>query len=554
MEVQTFPMAQMGEEGPLVLAILNTLATLILLLACINVTNLLLARANERARETAVRLALGAPRIRLALQSMWESVILCLLGGGLATGLALWGLSATTTWTRAHLEGNLAFWWNWGFDRTVLLAAGAFVTVAIAVLGGATAIRTANTRFNAILQEGGARTGNRREGRVARGVVVVQVATVSILMFFGSMSAIVARRVATMNLGYDTRNLSSTSFDLPVERYPDGAARRRFFQSFYDRLAARAEIDGVVLRAPLADITDRSGTFELRHEPGRSASPNTYVRAVLGPLTTLGVALREGRSFDSRDHETSEPTAIVSRSFALRYWPGHSPLGRQIRLAGLGATEPWRTVVGVVDDVLLGNPLSRDQSAIAVYVPLRQTAATSATVLFRHRGNPIAGQVAFQQVLADIDPLIAPPRVQSYEEVLAKSTLMANSVTKLFGACFGFALLLAASGTYGLMARSIGRRTREIGVRRALGATDRTILVMLLSQGGRQLGIGAVVALPVMVAIGIGFAHFFPIEAGVAIVTAIAASTFVSTVVLAATWLPTRRAVAIEPRDALWQE
>jgi len=125
MAVRSFPMAQIGEEGPLAFAVLNALAAFILLLACVNVTNLLLARANERVRETAVRLALGAPRGRLVMQNMWETILLCVAGGVLATGLAVWGLGAVDAWARAHLEGNLPFWWSWGFDRTVLLSAGA---------------------------------------------------------------------------------------------------------------------------------------------------------------------------------------------------------------------------------------------------------------------------------------------------------------------------------------------------------------------------------------------------------------------------------------------
>jgi ABC-type antimicrobial peptide transport system permease subunit len=131
---------------------------------------------------------------------------------------------------------------------------------------------------------------------------------------------------------------------------------------------------------------------------------------------------------------------------------------------------------------------------------------------------------------------------------------MARSVAVLFGGAFGFALLLAVSGTYGLMARSIGRRTREIGVRRALGATDRIILVMLLSQGGRQLGVGALVALPLTLLVGWGFSRYFPVALSLAIATAVLVSVVVTGVVLLATWIPTRRAVAVEPREALWGE
>jgi predicted permease len=554
MTVGSFPMAQIGEEGPLVLAVLNALATLILLLACINVTNLLLARANERARETAVRLALGAPRGRLIMQGMWESIVLCLAGGVLATGLAVWGLDAINGWARTHLEGNLAFWWVWGPDRTVLLAAGGFVTLAIGVLGGVIARRVVQTEISAVLQEGGARSGGRREGRVARLLVITQVATVSVLMFFGSMSAIVAYRVATVDLGYDTRNLQSTSVDLPGDRYPGPESRGRFYQHLFDQLSARPELDGVVLRVSRADIADEAGSFALADRETGGTAQRAHVQAVLGPLTPLGIALHEGRFFDSRDDEAAAGTAIVSASLAERYWPGRSPLGAQVRLSGLGETGEWRTVVGVVGDVLLGNPLSRARSPIAIYVPLRQSDSRLATVVFRHRQSVVAGQAAFHQSLGAVDPRLVPGTVQSFEEVLAKTTLIARSVTGLFGACFAFALLLAVSGTYGLMARSIGRRTREIGVRRALGATDRTILLMLLGQGGRQLAVGALLALPLTLLVGWGFSRYFPIAFSLSAGTAALVSLSITAIVLAATWLPTRRAIAIEPSEALWRE
>jgi predicted permease len=552
MTVRSFPMAQIGEEGPLALAVLNTLAGLILLLACINVTNLLLARANERVKETAVRLALGAPRARLVLQSMWESVLLCLAGGVVATALAVWGLGAVDAWARTHLEGNLPFWWVWGFDRTVLLSAGIFVTAAIAVLGAVVGARSARAEVRSVLQEGGTRGGGRREGRVMRALVVTQVSVVSVLMFFGCMAWIVADRVVHADLGFDTRRLLTTSVDLPDERYPDAAVRGRFFQGLLDDLERRPELDGVLLRDPLAELETPRGVVEIA-DPAAAVSPRAHVLPVLGSTEILGAAPREGRPFDTRDADDAVPTAIVSRSFAARAWPGGTALGRQIRLSGLDEKSS-RTVVGVVDDVLLGNPLSRRRSSDAVYVPLRQSGAAEAVVTFRHRGDRVAATTAFLAALSSVDPLIVPSNVASFEEVTAKMSLIARSVAALFGLCFGFAVLLAASGTYGLMARSIVRRTRDLGVRRALGATDSRIVAMLLREGGRQLGIGALFAMPLTLLTAWGFSRYFPVGLAISISAAVGVSAAVGALVLAATWLPARRAVAVPLRDALGRE
>lgn len=550
MSVQTYPIAQIGEEAPMVIAILNTLAALILVLACINVTNLLLARANERARETAVRLALGAPRGRLIMQSVWECVLLCVMGGLLATALATWGLVSLNTWAQTALEGNLTFWWVWGYDRSVLIGAGVFVTLAVIVLGGIASRRAVNTEINAVLQEGASRAGSRKEGRIARLLVIVQVVTVSLLLFFGSIAAIVALKVVNVDFGYRTDRLLSAGYNLPEDRYATEEARGRFFQAMQDQLSQRAEINGAVTRATLSDEKIQ---FEIIQPGGTTTRGDAYMRGVLGTLQTLGISLSDGREFDGRDDEAGAPTVMISQSMATQYWPGRSPVGSQIRFVGRGDSLVLRTVVGVVSDVLMGDPFSRTRTTIGAYLPLRQTGTMSAVISFRHRGSEPAARSAYHEVIGSIDPLIASD-IRSFDEILGKMTLIARSVSKLFGGAFGFALLLAVSGTYGLMARSISRRTREIGVRRALGATDGIILKMLVGQGARQLGVGAIIALPFTLAIGWGFSRYFPISLAVTVTTALAVSAAITIIVMAATWLPTRRAIAIEPRDALWRE
>ena len=553
MTVQSFQFSQIGDEAPLVLAVLNTLAALILLLACINVINLLLARANERARETAVRLALGASRTRLIMQTSWESILLGIAGGILGTALAVWGLNAVNAWAATALEGNLAFWWVWGYDSSVLVAAGAFVTGAIVVLAFVASRRAASTEINAVLQDGVSRAGGRGEGRVARLLVAAQVVAVSLLMYFGSLSAIVAYQVVNLDFGYDTRNLLSAGLALPEDRYPTQTSRGRVFQGVFDSLTQRAEVEGALLRASLAGIADRGGEVEIEGQSGEAGRARAHVLAVLGPLTPLGIGLREGRFFDSRDDENGARTALVSQAMAERYWPRRSPIGERITLVGIGEELESRTVVGVVGNAVLGSPLSRTRSETAVYVPLRQTRAGGATVEFRHRGNEPAAAAAYHETLAALDPLLVSD-IRSFEEMLSTMTVLATSVTRLFGACFAFALLLAVTGTYGLMARSIGRRTREIGVRRALGASDRAIVAMLLGQGGRQIGIGALIALPFTFAIGWAFSLVFPVSPAVSIATALSVSGAISLIVLAATWVPTRRAIAIAPQDALRRE
>lgn len=551
---ESFPAAQIGEERTLVFTVLNVLAALILLLALVNVTNLLLARANERVRETAVRVALGASTGRLVMQGMWETIILCTSGGLLGTAGAAWGLSAITRWTSVNLPDNLAFWWVWQMDAVTLLSAGAFVTLAITVLGSVISLRTTRMNVREVIQDGSARSGSRRDARFSRILVATQVATVTVLMFFGVVGGVVTKRVVSMDPGFDTHQLLNGGISPPDVRYATPASRAALYRNAQAAMSAQDALSGVLLRNAVADKESDGGTFALRDARALRVAPTAHVQAVLGDLGTIGVRVLDGRALDASDDATRAPVVVISRSLALRLWNGRSPVGEQLRLTGAGDTVQFRTIVGVTSDQLYGNPLSRERSADAIYVPLLQHDAPYTTFVARYGSTEAAARTALLSSLAGVDPLLMPESVQPFDEALRKMTLIAVSVAKLFAACFGFALLLALVGTYGLMSRSIASRTREIGVRRALGATDAGVARLLLGQGGRQLGVGTLVALPLLVAIGLAVRHFFPIGGTLTTALAVGVSVSIVALVLGATWLPTRRVLRVPLSQALRTE
>ncbi len=551
--VESFPAVQFGEERALVFTVLNLLAALILLLALVNVTNLLLARANERIRETAVRLALGASNARLVMQGMWETIILCVAGGALGTAGAAWGLSAITRWTQANLQGNLAFWWVWQVDRVTVLCAGGFVTVAIAVLGSVVSRRVTRTNVREVVQDGSARSGSRSEGRLSRALVATQVTTVTVLMFFGVLSGEVAYRFVRLDPGYNTTNLLQGGVEPTAARYGTPGDRAALFRTVHARLAEHREIDGVLMRRTLADRLSAEGRFAVRESPAGEL-PTAHIRAMLGRFSTMGITVAQGRELDETDDESRTPVVVISRSLAAGHWQGRSPVGDQLRLAGVGDTLRWYTIVGVANDIPYGNPLARDRSPDAIYGSLLQFDSPFAAVVIRYRTSEVAGREALMEAFGSIDPLLVPESVQPQAEVLRKAGLMATSVSQLFGACFAFALLLALVGTYGLMSRSIGLRTREIGVRRALGASDANLTRLLLVQGGRQVGIGAVIAAPILLVVGMGFRYYLPISGWLATAAGVLVSVTIVALVLAATWVPTRKVLQVTPRDALGVE
>ncbi len=549
--VESFPSVQIGEERTLVFTALNVLATLILLLALVNVTNLLLARANERTRETAVRLALGASSGRLVMRGMWETIILCIAGGALGTAGVAWGLRAITGWTRSNLEGNLAFWWVWQMDGVTLITAAAWVTVAVVVLGSVISLRTMRMNVREVMQDGSARSGSQREGRLSRTLVAAQVTTVTALMFFGVMAGVIADRVMTLNPGFSTTKLLQSGIAPPVARYTSERSRAALFRNLHDRLAGDAEFDGVILRTSLADQQSDRGRFAVRDTRATAVLPSAHIQAVLGDLATLGIKVREGRALNSGDDISRERVVMISSSLANRIWGIRSPLGEQLRLAGVDDTTEFRTIVGVTSDIALGNPLSRNRTSDAIYVPLLQSTNTYSALLVRFRSSETAARQALLAEFAAVDPLLIPDKIQPFDEILRKAGLIARSVSRLFAFCFGFALLLALVGTYALMSHSIGLRTRELGVRRALGASDRVVARMLLTQGGRQLGVGSVLAAPLLAVIALVFQHYFPISGLVAITIAIVVSVSIVALVLMAIWVPTKKVLDVPLSDAL---
>ncbi len=554
MVVESFPAAQIGDERTLAFTFMNVCAALILLLALVNAATLLSARANERVRETAVRMALGASRGRLVMQGMWEGIILCLIAGIVGTAAVAWGLQAITSWTQAKMPENLAFWWVWRVDLVTLLAAGAFVTIAIAVLGGVVSVRAVRTNVREVLQDSGARGGLRREGRLARVLVAMQVTVVTVLMFVGVLSGVMARRVVTIDPGYDPTDVLQAALIPPPHRYPTVEERHEVYRLVQTGLAERPALDRVMARTQLAEHRSERGRFAMLESDAASVLPTAHILATLGAISTLGIDVIDGREFAVSDDRTRAPVVLISQSLAARHWRGRSPVGTQVRLAGVGDTLQWRTIVGVVSDIPYGDPLSRDRTPDAIYVPVLQVDAPFVNVIVHHSATELAGRQALHDVFGAVDPLLVPGYVFRAQEVIDKASLITTGMTKLFGSCFAFALLLAVAGTYGLMSRSIGLRIREIGVRRALGATDAVATRMLLAQGARQLGVGTLVAAPILAVVGAATTHFFPLDGTLTVAAGVLVSTAIIAVVLAATWLPTRKVLRVPLRDALWRE
>lgn len=551
--VSTFQMAQMGPDGPVIYAILNVVSLFILLLACVNVGNMLLARTNERIREVAVRVALGAPRWRLVIQMMLESVIICVVGGVLAVLLAGWALHSTNRFLNSNFEGDLPYWWRWGLDTGTVVAGGVFVLLAIALVSALPTYSATRVNANTLLRDGTRGARGRTSGRISRILVTVEIVLISVVMLVGSAMAIVAYRAAHVDYGMDITRLLTMPVDLQGEKYAKPDDQLLFFNRTLDAMRRDNEIEAAM-------VMQDQGERQFAIDDAEYGNANDYPKATLVVMsdtpTPLATRLIEGRAFDGRDNATGLKSIVVSESLAHAYWPQGSALGRRIRLIKDGATQEQRIVVGVVGNIRRGDNLltTDDKTYAALYVPMAQMIVPSAHILARYRGAEQAGRVSMQRAVTSIDGYVVPGGVVSYNELLEKITLMATTMTDLFVRCGIFALLLAMTGIYGLSSNAIVQRTQEIGVRRALGATDQGIVRFFLGQGVRQLAIGFVISGLLSVALLYLVAQFTGVGVVTLALVAIAVAAIVSGLVIVASFVASRRAVAQEPAVSLRYE
>jgi predicted permease len=548
-EILSFQEESWGALGHVIFGVLNLLSLSILLLAAVNIGNLLLARTNARMNEIGVRVALGAPRLRLIVQTALENVILCALGGALAVFLAVKALEATSGFMRALLGNNMPFWWTWSLDGQVVAVAVVLLALTVVVVSVLPAFSVMRADPNALLKDG-ARAGRGLEtGRISRALVTVQVALISAVMLVGTAVTLIAGRTADFDWGMDTANLYMMGIELPEDRYATVAEQ----SSFYDRLLAELRATPGV---DAARIMQESGAAPFATEGAEYATPRDRPAAWLVVLsespTPIGPTLIEGRTFDSSDNATGLKTALVSRNLAREQWPDKPPLGETIDIGIGGSATEQRVIVGVVGDIAFDPVGMTAAGNSAIYVPLPQRILPRSRAIVRHFGEDAAVRSALYEALARIDPTIA-PNIQTYDTAIGQITLFSRTMTKLFAGCGAFAILLAITGIYGMSSNAVVLRTHEIGLRRALGATNGSVIGLFVRQSARQLTIGLSLSALLSVAVLVVIRQGFSIGAGEIALIGATVVLVVAATVLLSVYLSVQSAIRLDPSSALRQ-
>ena len=544
----------LGDEvtGPLkpVLLLLMGAVGFVLLIACVNVANLLMMRAAGRQKEMAVRLAIGAGRFRLVRQMLVEGMLLAFLGGGLGLAMAFWFKEALVAGIPASIPQFHPIELNW----TVLLFTLALVSIAGLGFGALPALWASRTDLNPALKDNGRGTSEGPDhGRLRATFVIVEVALSVVLLIGAGLLVRSFERVLSTNPGFRPQHVLTASIDLPPAEY----SRDEQVIAFYRQLMGRlANTPGIVAAGgstdlPLLGAWTHAFTPEGHRQPPGAGINVCNHSVIYGDyLQTIGVPLLRGRYFTEQDGPESSHVLIVSEALAKKYWPGEDPLGKRLKWGPPESTDPWMTVVGVAGDVKQG-PLD---SAVALhtYEPYAQLGAlTSLRIAVRGPGDPAGLAAALRAVAWGLDRQLALGSVRTMEQVISRSTASRRFSLSLLSSFAALALLLAAIGIYAVLAYSVARRTHEIGVRMAMGARRGDVARLVLGQGLRVTAIGT--ALGVLGALGLTRflrSLLYEVQPSDPPTFAVVLVLLVS-VSIVASYLPARRAMRVDPMVAL---
>jgi predicted permease len=556
-EIQTFTQFFIGPNGALIYGSMWGAVGFVLLIACANLANLLLARAIGRSREISVRIALGAGRWRIIRQLLIESVMLSGLGGFLGWWIAKWGVR---TYELAMDRKSSWLVVDYTMDHRVLAYLIA-ISIGTGILFGlAPALRLSKLDINAGLKDGGRGSvsgagGGGRVKHLSTLLVTGEMALAIVLLAGAGVMIRSYLKIHTADIGVNTANILGAAVDLPPAKYARAEDKISFYERLITRLGAMPGVESVATAdglpaccssrlpyelagAPKADDSRRARLAEMKISPG-------YFRA-------LGARLLSGREFNDADSASGVPVAIVNQLLAAQFWPGEDPLGKRLRFFNRDAPGPWLTVVGVVSNIIQ-NDANRQRFDPLVYLPYRQDPGGGAWVLVRTRVRPESLANAFRSEVQALDsdlPLYGPMPIAERMERFWDS--------RFYGAMFlifaAIALLLASIGLYTVIAHSVTQRTQEIGIRMAIGATSRDILRLVFVQGMMPLGIGLAIGLTASLAVNRLLESMLVQVSPADPVTLVVAS---AVLILAATLgclIPARRAMRVDPVVALRNE
>jgi len=554
LELHPFRSQINGNLTPLFTMTLMGAAAFLLLIACTNVANLLLARGLSRKREITLRTALGAKPTRVVRQLLTETALMATLGMLVGLALAKIGLVLLASGMPAETARQIAGWERLGLDRTSLLF-GTLVTVMVALVSGVVpAVQTSSPKLIECLRGTGA-TSSSGPSQLRSVFVCAQVSLALILL---TGAGLMIKGLANM-LGdarsYGPKTLLTVHVDLRGSRYEDPQKRKAFFNQVIERFEGMPGVvsASVFTTPPLSNGETMWWEFTISGKPAREHEHHAMLQTVSRSFfRAVGLNLLEGRGFTEGDRESSIPVAIISEKLAKMYWPGESPIGQHIKLGSPNSDQPWLTVVGVVNNVEYDWTDNAPEKAI--YVPYRQSPPVFTYLAVRTNGDAHKLAASIGHELASIDPVLTASDARTLERLLFGSLGGLFEIGGLMTVLGMIGLCVAVVGVYGVMGYVVGQRTQELGIRMVLGASRRAVLRHVLGHGIWLtlivVGVGLTGAIVLTRLVSSFFFGVEPTDA----VTFLTVTLLLAFAAFVACYIPARQAMKVDPMVALRHE
>ena len=543
-----------GDMGRVLFILLGAVG-FVLLIACTNVANLMLARSTQRGREIAVRLAVGASRFRIIRQLLTESLLLSFVGGLAGLLVSIWAVDLFIKLS----PGDIPRLAEASVDlRLLLFTLGVSVMTGIG-FGLLPAFQATRTDLNSSLKEAGMKVSDGRQHRSTRNILAVtEIALAQVLIVGAALLAISYLRVTEINPGFNSRNVLTAKIAPSSKKYPTAQSRVAFYGNVLGHLnnLPGVESAGMVMNLPLTGSSMNRG-FRVEGRPEPKADENISMDyEVVSPsyFSTLEIPIKAGRALADTDTDSSQRVIVINESMARRFWPNEDPVGKRMAIGESSKETSWRTIVGVVGD---NRHASLSEPPVPTgFISYRQDLESWPRMGFVVKSKTDAGSLSglVRRELATIDRTQPVYAIEPMENLLRTSVAQRKFLMMLLGALSGIALALALVGIYGVISFNVSERTQEIGIRMALGARAADVLRMVLAQGFRVAAIGIVIGLAAAFGLTRLLTSLLYEVSATDPRTFIAVATLLGFVALIACVAPARRAMRVDPLQALRHE
>ncbi|PKG81501.1 ABC transporter permease [Colwellia sp. 75C3] len=547
---------------------MGVVVVLILLLACINVGNLLLARVNERFKEVAIRIALGVPRHRLILQMLLESIFICSVGGFLAVLFAGWGLELSNTVFDQMFMVNQEkpFWWQVSLDTDAIILLVLSVVAMIVITGFIPAWRALSCDFNGVLRDGTRGSQGKKAARASQILVISEIFLSCVVLVIATILLSTSYSAGQADYGVDTKNRITATLELPESSYPirsdtefelaDTLKRTAFYYDLQDVLEQMPNIEAVAFMSSLPGTGEGASFFEIEGRAAAVYNENPFSNnevASRGAWNALGMTVIQGRDFSLDDISEEIDTIIINESIANDFFPDGDAIGQRVRRAmrNVDREGGWQTIVGVVSDTFHGSAMRTSSEQYSSYFMLDNVGFSWINMAIHYSGSQVLAEKSLQQAINQVNNNATVYHIQSYDELISQPMILVSAISKVFLLCGVIAVFLAASGIYAVAANSVSQRTQEIGVRRALGASDSKIMQLFMRKALWQLVIGLSIGITLSLWVVNQMTDTMVINQGSYLIGLLGIPLLIVIMVIVATYVPTRKVVLMEPSDAL---